>query len=99
MERSHNVCPFSVEMEVLSHESLLTCLLIYSLTGLLSFMLSDEMTAGSVNASDAHKQAFALRSHSWNLTQSRFKDAFPDVSIPPCLRLLHRAAFRSYKNR
>ena len=53
-----------------------------SLTGLLSFMLSDEMTTGSVNSSDTHKRAFALRSHSWNLAQARFKDAFPEVSSP-----------------
>lgn len=52
------------------------------LTGLLSFMLSDEMTTGSVNSSDAHKRAFALRSHSWNVSQSRFKDAFPDFCTP-----------------
>lgn len=52
------------------------------LTGLLSFMLSDEMTTGSVNSADAHKQAFALRSHSWNISQSRFKEAFPDYCTP-----------------
>jgi len=52
------------------------------LTGLLSFMLSDEMTTGSVNTSEAHKRAFAARSHSWNLTQSRFRDAFPEHSTP-----------------
>ncbi|EDR05272.1 uncharacterized protein LACBIDRAFT_252050 [Laccaria bicolor S238N-H82] len=50
------------------------------LTGLLSFMLSDEMTTGSVTSSDPHKRAFAARSHSWNLSQSRFREAFPDVS-------------------
>ncbi|KAF9038150.1 UBC-like protein [Panaeolus papilionaceus] len=48
------------------------------LTGLLSFMLSDEMTTGSVTSSDSHKRAFAARSHSWNITQPRFKDAFPE---------------------
>ncbi|KAH9479824.1 hypothetical protein JR316_0008419 [Psilocybe cubensis] len=42
-------------------------------------MLSDEMTTGSVNSSEAHKRAFAARSHSWNITQQRFKDAFPEV--------------------
>lgn len=52
----------------------------FRLTGLLSFMLSDEMTTGSVTSSDAHKRAFAQRSHAWNMTQPRFKDAFPDVS-------------------
>ena len=50
------------------------------LTGLLSFMLSDEMTTGSVNTSDAHKRAFAVRSHTWNIASPRFREAFPDVS-------------------
>jgi ubiquitin-conjugating enzyme E2 J2 len=48
------------------------------LTGLLSFMLSDEMTTGSVNSSDSQKRQFASKSHAWNLTQARFKEAFPD---------------------
>lgn len=52
------------------------------LTGLLSFMLSDEMTTGSVTSSDAHKKVFAARSHSWNLTQSRFREAFPEYCTP-----------------
>ncbi|KAF4610831.1 hypothetical protein D9613_006585 [Agrocybe pediades] len=52
------------------------------LTGLLSFMLSDEMTTGSVNASEPHRRAFAERSHSWNLAQPRFKEAFPDYCTP-----------------
>jgi len=48
------------------------------LTGLLSFMLSDEMTTGSVTASEAQKRQFASKSHVWNLTQPKFKEAFPD---------------------
>jgi len=52
------------------------------LTGLLSFMLSDEMTTGSVNSTDAHKRAFAARSHAWNVAQPRFRDAFPEYSAP-----------------
>jgi ubiquitin-conjugating enzyme E2 J2 len=48
------------------------------LTGLLSFMLSDEMTTGSVNSTDAHKRVFASRSHAWNLKQKRFQEIFPD---------------------
>lgn len=54
------------------------------LTGLLSFMLSDEMTTGSVTSSDSHKRAFAQRSHAWNIIQPRFKEAFPEVSIQLC---------------
>lgn len=49
------------------------------LTGLLSFMLSDEMTTGSVTSTDGHKRAFAARSHAWNIANPRFKEAFPDV--------------------
>ncbi|GLB43338.1 putative UBC-like protein [Lyophyllum shimeji] len=52
------------------------------LTGLLSFMLSDEMTTGSVTSSDAHKHLFAARSHAWNLSQQRFKDCFPEYCTP-----------------
>jgi len=52
------------------------------LTGLLSFMLSDEMTTGSVTSTDAHKRTFAARSHAWNITQPRFREAFPDHCAP-----------------
>ncbi|KAG7443337.1 UBC-like protein [Guyanagaster necrorhizus] len=52
------------------------------LTGLLSFMLSDEMTTGSVTSSDTHKRSYALRSHGWNLAQARFKEAFPEYCTP-----------------
>ncbi|KAF8842332.1 ubiquitin-conjugating enzyme E2 6 [Paxillus ammoniavirescens] len=52
------------------------------LTGLLSFMLADEMTTGSVTSSDSHKRAFAAKSHSFNLSQGRFKEAFPDYCTP-----------------
>lgn len=52
------------------------------LTGLLSFMLSDEMTTGSVTSSDSHKRAFATKSHAWNLQQARFKEVFPEYCTP-----------------
>jgi len=52
------------------------------LTGLLSFMLSDEMTTGSVNTTDADKRVYAARSHSWNIQQRKFKEAFPEYSGP-----------------
>ncbi|KAJ6462392.1 UBC-like protein [Mycena vitilis] len=52
------------------------------LTGLLSFMLSDEMTTGSVTSTEAHKRAFAARSHAWNILQPRFKEAFPEYCSP-----------------
>ncbi|KAH9849885.1 UBC-like protein [Lenzites betulinus] len=52
------------------------------LTGLLSFMLADEMTTGSVTTSDAEKRIYAARSHSWNLQQKRFREAFPEYCTP-----------------
>jgi ubiquitin-conjugating enzyme E2 J2 len=52
------------------------------LTGLLSFMLSDEMTTGSVTSTEAHKRALAARTHSWNIAQPRFREAFPEYSTP-----------------
>lgn len=48
------------------------------LTGLLSFMLSDEMTTGSVTTTDAYKRNAAAKSHRFNLESSKFKEAFPD---------------------
>jgi len=48
------------------------------LTGLLSFMLSDEMTTGSMTAPDAHKRSLAARSHLWNINQPKFREAFPE---------------------
>ena len=45
-------------------------------------MLSDEMTTGSVTSSDANKRAYAVRSHAWNIAQSRFKEAFPEYCSP-----------------
>lgn len=44
-------------------------------------MLSDEITTGSVTSTEAEKRAFAARSHAWNIAQSRFKEAFPDVRV------------------
>ncbi|EIW78781.1 UBC-like protein [Coniophora puteana RWD-64-598 SS2] len=52
------------------------------LTGLLSFMLSDEMTTGSVTSPDSHKRSLAARSHAWNLGQPRYRDAFPEYCGP-----------------
>lgn len=55
-------------------------LLPFRLTGLLSFMMSDEITTGSVNTTDADKRVWARKSHPWNLQQRKFKEAFPEVS-------------------
>jgi len=52
------------------------------LTGLLSFMLSDEITTGAIKATDQQKRFYAAKSHSHNITQMRFKEAFPDFCNP-----------------
>jgi len=52
---------------------------LFRLTGLLSFMLSDEITTGSVNTTDADKGAWARKSHPWNIQQRKFKEAFPEA--------------------
>jgi len=57
------------------------------LTGLLSFMLSDEMTTGGLSSNPADKRALASKSHAWNITQRRFKDAFPEHCLPDLIDL------------
>lgn len=52
------------------------------LTGLLSFMLSDEMTTGGLSSAINDKRIMAAKSHTWNISQKRFKDAFPDHCAP-----------------
>lgn len=44
-----------------------------SLTGLLSFMLSDEITTGAINTTMVDKVAFASKSHAFNLSNKKFK--------------------------
>ncbi|KZP01702.1 UBC-like protein [Calocera viscosa TUFC12733] len=50
------------------------------LTGLLSFMLSDEITTGSITTTDLDKKAFAKKSHEFNRGHKKFREIFPDVS-------------------
>lgn len=59
-----------------------------SCTGILSFMLSDEITTGSVSSTDQYKRTMAAQSHAWNIKQRKFVEAFPDVSEQsPCVSL------------
>lgn len=78
MECLHNVCVLLIDRPT----GKMTIRCDTRLTGLLSFMLSDEMTTGSVNSNDADKRAYAARSHAWNIAQKRFKEAFPDYCTP-----------------
>ncbi|RHZ87748.1 hypothetical protein Glove_30g65 [Diversispora epigaea] len=52
------------------------------LTGLLSFMTSNEATTGSIKTTDADKKIYAARSHQFNLNDSKFRDIFPELCIP-----------------
>lgn len=52
------------------------------LIGLLSFMCSDEMTTGSINASEADRKKLAAQSHAHNLTQVKFRQIFPEYAGP-----------------
>lgn len=52
------------------------------LNGLLSFMVSEEMTTGSVRSSDSDRKLFAKRSHSFNVGQAKFRAIFPEYSDP-----------------
>lgn len=48
------------------------------LTGLLTFMLLDEDTVGSISTSDAEKRAHARASHAWNRRSRVFTELFPE---------------------
>ncbi|WRT69322.1 uncharacterized protein IL334_006306 [Kwoniella shivajii] len=50
------------------------------LTGLLSFMLSDEITAGAVKTTEADKKILAKQSHAFNIGNKKFRDIFPDYA-------------------
>lgn len=63
------------------------------LTGLLSFMLSDEITTGSVRTTDAEKRALAAKSHEWNCKNIKFKTIFPDYATPEMKRLPNMGEF------
>ncbi|WOO81445.1 Ubiquitin-conjugating enzyme E2 6 [Vanrija pseudolonga] len=53
------------------------------LTGLLSFMLSDEITAGAVKTTDEQKRQLATQSHAFNLKSKKFKYATPNMTDLP----------------
>ncbi|KAJ3164023.1 Ubiquitin-conjugating enzyme E2 6 [Geranomyces variabilis] len=52
------------------------------LTGLLSFMLEDAPTTGSIKTTTAEKRIYAHKSHAVNLTNARFKEVFPELCTP-----------------
>eukprot|EP00168_Porphyra_purpurea_P004287 TRINITY_DN1501_c0_g2_i4.p2 TRINITY_DN1501_c0_g2~~TRINITY_DN1501_c0_g2_i4.p2 ORF type:complete len:262 (+),score=58.98 TRINITY_DN1501_c0_g2_i4:519-1304(+) len=48
------------------------------LSGFLSFMTSDEMTAGAIRSSDADKLRLARKSHAYNRKDKTFRELFPE---------------------
>ncbi|KAI5453796.1 Ubiquitin-conjugating enzyme E2 6 [Naganishia albida] len=52
------------------------------LTGLLSFMLGDEITTGAVKTSVEEKKRLAHASHGFNVANKKFRDIFPEYATP-----------------
>ncbi|KAJ1535717.1 Ubiquitin-conjugating enzyme E2 6, partial [Cladochytrium tenue] len=53
------------------------------LVGLLSFMLEDTVTNGSVTSTADEKLALARASYAYNRSQSKFREVFPEVAAQP----------------
>ncbi|GAA5803600.1 ubiquitin-conjugating enzyme E2 6 [Helicostylum pulchrum] len=59
------------------------------LNGLLSFMVGDEATTGSIKTGNNEKKMYAARSHLWNIRNQKFREVFPELctvklsQIPP----------------
>ncbi|KAG1461812.1 hypothetical protein G6F46_003975 [Rhizopus delemar] len=49
------------------------------LNGLLSFMVSEETTTGSIKTSTAEKKIYAAKAHLWNLRHQKFREVFPEL--------------------
>ncbi|KAI8581385.1 hypothetical protein K450DRAFT_232813 [Umbelopsis ramanniana AG] len=51
------------------------------LNGLLSFMVTDETTTGSIKTNDAEKRIYAARSHKFNTSSTKFRGKGSPLSI------------------
>ncbi|CAO3656876.1 unnamed protein product [Mucor fragilis] len=49
------------------------------LNGLLSFMVGDESTTGSIKTSVHEKKMHAARSHLWNVKNQKFREVYPEL--------------------
>ncbi|GAN10580.1 conserved hypothetical protein [Mucor ambiguus] len=49
------------------------------LNGLLSFMVGDESTTGSIKTSVHEKKMYAARSHLWNVKNQKFREVYPEL--------------------
>ena len=63
--------------------------------GVLSFMLSDEITTGAVECSDAERRRLAAASVAWNTSQPEFNQLFPDFAELREEELIRRARPRN----
>ncbi|KAJ1667442.1 Ubiquitin-conjugating enzyme E2 6 [Coemansia sp. RSA 1813] len=52
------------------------------LNGMLSFMVEEEDTTGSIRTSMADRKVLARRSHKFNLLNSKFREIFPELCMP-----------------
>ncbi|KAJ1792778.1 Ubiquitin-conjugating enzyme E2 6 [Coemansia sp. RSA 2399] len=52
------------------------------LNGMLSFMVEEEDTTGSIRTSMADRKMLARRSHKFNLQNNRFREIFPELCMP-----------------
>ncbi|KAJ1946432.1 Ubiquitin-conjugating enzyme E2 6 [Kickxella alabastrina] len=52
------------------------------LNGMLSFMVEDEVTTGSIRLSYSDRKALARKSHAFNLANKLFADIFPELCTP-----------------
>ncbi|KAJ1959818.1 Ubiquitin-conjugating enzyme E2 6 [Dipsacomyces acuminosporus] len=52
------------------------------LNGMLSFMVEDEVTTGSIRTSVADRKALAKKSHLFNLANKQFRQIFPELCTP-----------------
>jgi ubiquitin-conjugating enzyme E2 J2 len=55
------------------------------LNGLLSFMVSEETTTGSIKTSTAEKKIYAAKAHLWNLRHQKFRGEQMMMLSNPCL--------------
>ncbi|KAJ3416912.1 Ubiquitin-conjugating enzyme E2 6 [Chytridiales sp. JEL 0842] len=65
------------------------------LTGLLSFMLEDTPTTGSIVTSTDEKRALSRKSHAWNLASAKFRAVFPELCTPEATPLPGTAAAKA----
>ncbi|KAJ2081131.1 Ubiquitin-conjugating enzyme E2 6 [Coemansia sp. RSA 988] len=52
------------------------------LNGMLSFMVEEEATTGSIRASTSDRRALARKSHKINLANKMFRELFPELCTP-----------------